>query len=495
MSGPVFVLDAHGQPLMPMSPAYARKLVRQGKARFQPHYAFTVLQLEQAVMQPQLYPVVLAFRLHHRTAELFLFATNARAVFPLLRLIVDLKTDLSRRMRRRAGHRRRRRARSRYRAQNQFGVPFKHRRPSFMRSAWARQHVRRRPHLIKVRIPTTIRWRVEALQRVVDALRSLAPVSHAIVVSNEAGHYFGAVANATAQRKAQLIEAYGATLPNGMKIARCVYCLTTKGSIEIEHMLPLSRGGRTSWSNTVLACARCNDRKANRTPGEAGMTIQVALVPAPPVLKRASALKRGERLLVRSLARSGLLTTVNSVMDDGDRQRLPAAAHHVIQELQMNAVFDAPFYVVKPIARPRKQRYTARRYAKSTVLRPPYRSIHGAIQRQVRVNYGLAVRHGVDKIDMTVVPLGASIPANSTTFIKIGVLCEGRRNGELVTGIVSAVHSTGRLTLLVPREATIQACVWQRVIIVPRIHIRVRSTNGVLFLVLQQTIGHVDGTG
>jgi 5-methylcytosine-specific restriction endonuclease McrA len=38
-------------------------------------------------------------------------------------------------------------------------------------------------------------------------------------------------------------------------------------------LLPQSRGGTNSWQNTVAACTRCNNRKANRTPSEAGMTL------------------------------------------------------------------------------------------------------------------------------------------------------------------------------------------------------------------------------
>jgi hypothetical protein len=44
-------------------------------------------------------------------------------------------------------------------------------------------------------------------------------------------------------------------------------------------VLPKSRGGATDWENIVAACRRCNARKGNRTPREAGM----ALIRAPRV--------------------------------------------------------------------------------------------------------------------------------------------------------------------------------------------------------------------
>lgn len=41
----------------------------------------------------------------------------------------------------------------------------------------------------------------------------------------------------------------------------------------IDHVVPLSRGGRTDWNNCVLACHRCNGRKADLTPHEARMRL------------------------------------------------------------------------------------------------------------------------------------------------------------------------------------------------------------------------------
>jgi 5-methylcytosine-specific restriction endonuclease McrA len=41
----------------------------------------------------------------------------------------------------------------------------------------------------------------------------------------------------------------------------------------IDHVIPASRGGRNTWSNTVCACQACNQRKADRTPHEAHMKL------------------------------------------------------------------------------------------------------------------------------------------------------------------------------------------------------------------------------
>ena len=55
----------------------------------------------------------------------------------------------------------------------------------------------------------------------------------------------------------------------------CQYCekQLNSSTATIDHILPQSRGGLNSWTNTVCACECCNRRKGNRTPEEAGMTL------------------------------------------------------------------------------------------------------------------------------------------------------------------------------------------------------------------------------
>jgi 5-methylcytosine-specific restriction endonuclease McrA len=55
----------------------------------------------------------------------------------------------------------------------------------------------------------------------------------------------------------------------------CQYCglKVSISEFEYEHVLPRSRGGKTTWENIVVACTRCNQRKGGRTPLEAGMRL------------------------------------------------------------------------------------------------------------------------------------------------------------------------------------------------------------------------------
>lgn len=55
----------------------------------------------------------------------------------------------------------------------------------------------------------------------------------------------------------------------------CQYCGTNK-DLTIDHVMPKSRNGKTNWTNLVTACKRCNSRKGDFTPEEAGMPLKRA---------------------------------------------------------------------------------------------------------------------------------------------------------------------------------------------------------------------------
>jgi 5-methylcytosine-specific restriction endonuclease McrA len=59
---------------------------------------------------------------------------------------------------------------------------------------------------------------------------------------------------------------------------RCQYCGSAAESI--DHVVPRSRGGLHAWDNVVAACRRCNTRKEDRLPHEAGLVLRRP--PAPP---------------------------------------------------------------------------------------------------------------------------------------------------------------------------------------------------------------------
>lgn len=56
---------------------------------------------------------------------------------------------------------------------------------------------------------------------------------------------------------------------------RCQYCgrKFSSSELSLDHVVPISRGGRSTWLNVVCACLKCNVRKGNRLPDECGMHL------------------------------------------------------------------------------------------------------------------------------------------------------------------------------------------------------------------------------
>lgn len=55
----------------------------------------------------------------------------------------------------------------------------------------------------------------------------------------------------------------------------CQYCGANKplNKLSFDHVMPRSRGGKTTWENVVCCCLNCNGRKGDRLPAEAGMQL------------------------------------------------------------------------------------------------------------------------------------------------------------------------------------------------------------------------------
>ena len=51
----------------------------------------------------------------------------------------------------------------------------------------------------------------------------------------------------------------------------CQYCGTKRGTLTVDHVIPRSRGGGSSWDNIVACCPPCNRRKGDRLPAQVGM--------------------------------------------------------------------------------------------------------------------------------------------------------------------------------------------------------------------------------
>lgn len=76
---------------------------------------------------------------------------------------------------------------------------------------------------------------------------------------------------------------------------RCGYC--GKPASTVDHIIPVSKGGTSTWENTVAACSRCNNRKGCKLPHESGLVLRT--VPTTPTLWD---IYRGQSALVASFS-------------------------------------------------------------------------------------------------------------------------------------------------------------------------------------------------
>lgn len=54
----------------------------------------------------------------------------------------------------------------------------------------------------------------------------------------------------------------------------CAYCGCTEERLTIDHIIPKSKGGGSSFENCVASCKPCNNKKNDRTPQQAGMNLR-----------------------------------------------------------------------------------------------------------------------------------------------------------------------------------------------------------------------------
>jgi len=53
----------------------------------------------------------------------------------------------------------------------------------------------------------------------------------------------------------------------------CQYCGAKRCELTLDHVVPRSKGGASSWENLVAACHKCNGRKGDRSLAESGMKL------------------------------------------------------------------------------------------------------------------------------------------------------------------------------------------------------------------------------
>lgn len=245
----VLVVDKNRDPLMPCHPARARELLKNGRAKVLRRYPFTIILLDRESGDIQ--PVTLKIDPGSKTTGLALVADSQcgkRVVWAgeLNHRGEQIKAGLLSRKQLRRGRRSRK---TRYRQPR-----FDNRRRA---KGW---------------IPPSLRSRVNNILTWVERLRRFTPVcaiSMELVKFDTQAMQNPEISGVEYQQgqlmgyevREYLLEKWG---------RKCAYCGTTDVPLEIEHIIPKSRGGSNRVSNLTLSCTTCNQRKGNQTAAEFG---------------------------------------------------------------------------------------------------------------------------------------------------------------------------------------------------------------------------------
>lgn len=243
----VFVLNKNKNPLSPCANAVARKLLKQNKAVIHKRYPFTIRLKEQKEInnkQKQFYRL----KIDYGSRYTGLAILNKNNVLWLAQL--HHKTDIKNKLDSRRGHRQFRRNKLRYR-QSRF---------------------LNRKNKNKGWIPPSLKSRVDNIKSWVNKLQDIIPLTD---ISYENCKFDTQLID---NQNIKGIEYQQGTL-HGYEIReyllekfnrKCIYCGKKNIPLEIEHIIPKSRGGSNKIDNLGISCHKCNQIKGNMTAEEFG---------------------------------------------------------------------------------------------------------------------------------------------------------------------------------------------------------------------------------
>lgn len=261
----VLVLDTNRKPLMPCYPARARKLLTSGRASVFRRYPFTIILHDRTVEESALQDLEIKLDQGSQTTGVALVVHGQNGAAVAFAAHIEHRTNIKSNLdSRRAVRRSRRQRKTRYRQ--------------------ARFLNRTKP---KGWLPPSLLSKAENILNWVNRFAKLTPIKKIALettkfdmqklenpdvqgVEYQQGRMFG-----YADKKAYLLERENRC---------CIYCgiHASKAKMEIEHVIPRSKGGTDSLNNLVLSCNACNQAKGNQD-------IQTYLKGKPNVLKRVKA--------------------------------------------------------------------------------------------------------------------------------------------------------------------------------------------------------------
>jgi len=284
----VFVLDTNKQPLNPVHPGWARKLLSSGRAAVYKRYPFTII-LKAAIPSAEIQPLRLKIDPGSKTTGLaivndvsgdVLFAAELNHRGQQIKKSMDS---------RRAIRRGRRNRKTRYRKPR-----FNNRR---RQEGW---------------LPPSLRSRVENIETWVARLQKLCMITaislELVKFDMQAMENPEIIGVEYQQGELQGYEVREYLLEKFNR--KCVYCGVENVPLQVEHIVPRARGGSNRVSNLTLACEPCNKKKGNQTAKEFGYPKVQSLAKKP--LKDAAAVNATRWALYRRTEATGLPIEVST---------------------------------------------------------------------------------------------------------------------------------------------------------------------------------------
>ncbi|WP_189240709.1 RNA-guided endonuclease IscB [Planomonospora parontospora] len=322
----MFVLDKHGEPLMPCPPARARKLLSSGRAVVHRHTPFVIRLKDRTVAESVVPGVEAGIDPGSRHTGLSLFTATSEGVRRgLFALQLDHRGGKIRdRLAARAAYRRGRRSRNlRYRA------PRFHNRTR--PDGWLAPSLRHRLDGTLSWVTRLSRWapvRALHVERVAFDTFALSAGRPLAGVEYQQGTLHGY------EVRAYLLEKWNRT---------CAYCGAQNIPLNIDHIQPRARGGSDRISNLTLACVPCNQAKdarpveefLKRDPKRLARLLAQAKAP----LRDAAAVNTTRQALGRTLTGIGVpVHAASGGRTKWNRSRTGAPKSHTLDALHVGAL-------------------------------------------------------------------------------------------------------------------------------------------------------------
>jgi len=294
---------------MPTRPQKARRLLQDGKAEVVQRDPFTIRLTVPSGKHTQ--PVTVGVDMGAKTVGVAAVGNGS----VLYQGEVQLRDDIHWRMDRRRRYRRHRRGRK-----------CRYRQPRFNNRASSRR---------KGRLPPSIKSKSDTTVKVVRRVASFLPISTIRVeVANFDTHAMKRGVSRLPSWAYQRGELYGEENIKAYVRARddytCQYCgMVRPPDLEVDHIVPSSRGGTTTPNNLCCACHECNQRKGKHTAAEFGYSEVQGRVRRRH-LKAATHTQAGKTTTLEALADIALVETTHGYVTKVDRLALDLPKTHYL---------------------------------------------------------------------------------------------------------------------------------------------------------------------